>query len=658
MFKQKILILFLLIFSVFTYSQQEIFFQESESILIEAEEGTIIAPFVIQEGYIYQNTEITDPAISGRVSYQFTITQNGEYSVSAIVDAPDIGANSIFVNIDEEPVSPLTIWDVDITLGFEERTLAWRGGTDDPENSEFSPKTFLLSEGIHELIIIGREKNMLIDKIKIDLIPEVEQVTCYDKTGDNKVNLFDLIFVVQKFDEYDLDADVNIDGEINIADLLVIANNFGECAEQPSEEPEPPIPNNSFYVSKTGSDSNPGTSDLPWLTIQKAANTLQSGESAIVLEGTYNERIQLTNSGQENNSITLTAQGTVITQGFKINSNYIKVTGFEVTNNNSDFVEGVGIYITGSNCEINGNYIHETPWIGIELLSTSTNCLIKNNVIEKASLAGIRVKGTNHLIESNDISRTIQYSEFSPAIPSNGPDADGIRFFGSGHIFRYNYIQDIRKSDSGNDNPHIDAIQTLGPASNILFEKNTFYLDRGEYGSVYNSGMIEATEGIVSKLTFNNNIFRGAYGGFSLGFEAGNSKELSEIKFYNNNFIDLPYYPIIFHQVPNSEVKNNIFYNTKNPYFYDGDAQKSNPETSNNLYYLSGSNPQQIINSPSDLWQIDPLFEDFENNNYHPLSNSPLIDSGTNVEITSDFEDVFVPQGSEPDIGIYEKIVN
>src|SRR2546430_6204833 len=37
----------------------------------------------------------------------------------------------------------------------------------------------------------------------------------------------------------------------------------------------------TYYVAPTGSDSNPGTSAAPWRTIQKAANTLNGGDTVI-----------------------------------------------------------------------------------------------------------------------------------------------------------------------------------------------------------------------------------------------------------------------------------------------------------------------------------------------------------------------------------------
>jgi len=58
------------------------------------------------------------------------------------------------------------IWDIDITSGFEERTVSWRGsGTYDA--NEFVPKVFSLSAGEHELIVRGREGDTRLDQVRV-----------------------------------------------------------------------------------------------------------------------------------------------------------------------------------------------------------------------------------------------------------------------------------------------------------------------------------------------------------------------------------------------------------------------------------------------------------------------------------------------------------
>ena len=48
-----------------------------------------------------------------------------------------------------------------------------------------------------------------------------------DVNGDGKVNILDLVFVANAFDEYDTKADVNGDGEVSILDLVLVASALG-----------------------------------------------------------------------------------------------------------------------------------------------------------------------------------------------------------------------------------------------------------------------------------------------------------------------------------------------------------------------------------------------------------------------------------------------
>jgi hypothetical protein len=52
-----------------------------------------------------------------------------------------------------------------------------------------------------------------------------------------------------------------------------------------------------LFVSPTGNDSNIGTRDHPFLTIDKAVSTVQPGGTVFIRGGTYNERIALDTSG-------------------------------------------------------------------------------------------------------------------------------------------------------------------------------------------------------------------------------------------------------------------------------------------------------------------------------------------------------------------------
>jgi hypothetical protein len=52
--------------------------------------------------------------------------------------------------------------------------------------------------------------------------------------------------------------------------------------------------NASFYVSTTGSDSNPGTQTAPWRTVQHAADTARAGSTVNVRGAVYEELVSIT----------------------------------------------------------------------------------------------------------------------------------------------------------------------------------------------------------------------------------------------------------------------------------------------------------------------------------------------------------------------------
>ena len=102
----------------------------------------------------------------------------------------------------------------------------------------------------------------------------------------------------------------------------------------------------TYYVSKSGKDTNSGSYTAPWLTIQHAANSVSAGATVYVEAGVYNESVSFPKSGTASNYITFEnylGQTAVIdgtglavsgTQGLIniVNQSYITVSGFEIRN--------------------------------------------------------------------------------------------------------------------------------------------------------------------------------------------------------------------------------------------------------------------------------------------------------------------------------------
>jgi hypothetical protein len=124
------------------------------------------APFAVSAGVISQNVQTTDPAQGGRASARVNVPSAGEYQVSLALNAPHGGADSLFIDFDQEPTAPVTIFDVMPTHEIESRVVNWRG-SGDPEGPQFVPKRWALSAGEHTIRIVGREPNLLIDSVTI-----------------------------------------------------------------------------------------------------------------------------------------------------------------------------------------------------------------------------------------------------------------------------------------------------------------------------------------------------------------------------------------------------------------------------------------------------------------------------------------------------------
>ena len=127
---------------------------------IAAAEAKVTPPMALKGGILSQ-PERTELADGGKAVFEFTVPKEGEYVVYAVVSAPDDDNNSFYVNVDTAPKDdPLMIWDIDLTSGFEERVVNWRG-SGEAGSDEFNPKVFKLVAGAHKLFLVGREPAQL-----------------------------------------------------------------------------------------------------------------------------------------------------------------------------------------------------------------------------------------------------------------------------------------------------------------------------------------------------------------------------------------------------------------------------------------------------------------------------------------------------------------
>jgi len=342
--------------------------------------------------------------------------------------------------------------------------------------------------------------------------------------------------------------------------------------------------------------------------------------------------------------------------GFSIEADYIHIIGFEISNTIQDLKNGTGIFIEGQSCLVENNDIHDVPRIGIYINAENPdspsigNCVIRGNSIKRAATAGIFVAGRNNLIEENDISHTIQYPP-GWTNPPGLPDADGIRFFGSGHLIRRNFIHDILLTDPENVDPHIDCFQTWGPAHDIIFEQN--FCENPNDGM--QGFMISAQDGAVKNLTVRNNVI--------IAFRLFNVHDCESLTILHNSFkSELTFtgesaYGIELHNSMNARIENNLFFDVGRhsySYLWKDNASERGLQVGYNCIFMSDGRPPNGNPYPNDLWQVDPKILNIEQNNFRLKSNSPLIDAGKNAGVSNDYDSNPRPQGRSFDIGAFE----
>jgi hypothetical protein len=269
-----------------------------------------------------------------------------------------------------------------------------------------------------------------------------------------------------------------------------------------------------------GNDQNPGNDiDRPFRTIQHAADVANIGDKVIVSAGTYLESVNARREGV-----------------YFVGIDYPVIRRF------------VG---AAQNITVQGFYSLRNPSNGgaFEQLAPRVSFLF--NIADAPCTAGIILRTSFGLAEGNEVFGSLQ----CPAVTS-GPDADGARFFGEGHIFRNNYFHDIIVNENTNPTAHSDCFQNWGTAKNILIEGNRC-INLNAAGVQTDGG----TGDNVDDIMIRNNVFSAARCLNMFG---------NKISFINNvcigvgssSFLSLRNSDNGARKTTNATIQNNVFFNT------------------------------------------------------------------------------------------------
>lgn len=172
-----------------------------------------------------------------------------------------------------------------------------------------------------------------------------------------------------------------------------------------------------FHVATTGSDSNPGTAAAPWLTVQKALNTLQAGQKALVHAGTYTQALDLTRACTAAAPCTVEAAPGEARPVLRITNDHVlraessaaywRFRGF--TFRDSDITSGGLVDIYGHHIEISGSELTNSGDQAFYMDEQSHHVQVLGNWIHHSGLGrthqshGAYLQGDDHLVANNVI---------------------------------------------------------------------------------------------------------------------------------------------------------------------------------------------------------------------------------------------------------------
>jgi hypothetical protein len=330
------------------------------------------------------------------------------------------------------------------------------------------------------------------------------------------------------------------------------------------------------------------------VTVFNSYNAIIGSSSVSVNVVNISPRLSITNSGTSTKPLIFDGHGSM-SRGFDVTGSYIVIQNWDISMQASgNAAYGVFLHNGAHNVTIQSNTIHDLCAEGVYMDSSVSSISVTANTIYRASQSGVKADGQYATISSNDISRTTQYPDrlggiFAACQELSGADADGIRFFGSGHVFTYNKLHDIPNGGWGSassPNPHTDCFQTWGASgettSNVLFQYNDC---RGTATTGVEISSLEALAGPVGTISYKYNTFANMTAGINIDSNVGT------VIFDHNSVAHILEEILIYNQPINSSstITNNIFYDVGS----GGDSYTTslNPTISNNDCVMANGSP-------------------------------------------------------------------
>ncbi|HXY48700.1 MAG TPA: right-handed parallel beta-helix repeat-containing protein [Terriglobales bacterium] len=403
----------------------------------------------------------------------------------------------------------------------------------------------------------------------------------------------------------------------------------------------------TYYVAKTGSDSNSGSASAPWLTIGHAAAVAQAGSTVYVGAGTYNESVQFANSGTPSAPIVFNGQGVAIVDGtgvaccttpsfatstaflccstqglFEIGAaagvGYLTIEGFTIQNYKTSSKTNVplGILIAGSGSGINilNNTVQNIQTtagkrgnayaIGVFGISaTPLSVTVSGNTVTGCLTGQSETTTFNGNVQDFVVSNNAIYNNDNIGIDAVGFEGVGPTGYDqamNGDVYGNVIYNNSAYRNPGEGNQYDEDGLYCDGCTGVTFERNTLY------GNDLN---IEAASEIAGKVSSNviirNNL---AYGANSAGISVGGYARSgtggsANITIVNNSLYDNDTQKTgsgefqIQYRATGILFENNIVYAGAQGLFMHGFVSGSGVTANYNDYYTSSSTTTFELNN-------------------------------------------------------------
>ena len=432
-----------------------------------------------------------------------------------------------------------------------------------------------------------------------------------------------------------------------------------------------------FYVSTSGKDTNPGLVNQPWRTIQKAADTLQPGQTV------YKEGIKVSRGGSSaSNMITIKGIGTPVPVveptsaiGFDVSAHFIQLERLEIR-------AGVpnNIKVTGNDVVLKDLVVHGSDLEGV-LVEDAQNLHVSGGVYYDNGVHGGEANARGISFQHNVSGVVVEDAEFYQSL--TGSQSIGMGFSNTkktyGVTLRNLLVHDhpqwgiffmpgndvidatmfnitvtgcrFRRNGKvlpNNKNYHRPNL-LIQKASNVLVEKNHF---SDSYGWGIDCFVCKNAH-IINNVFVNiqKNTGDGIGPGIGVEVNAGQNNHVLHNTFVlDTNGLELSFgNPTLGEPWPPPRgilyLYNNIFYKCWRDIWYN----EQNP-------CVDQCHTRRFSNNLFDGPGVDPDFIDYATRDFRLHSWSPAVDKGLDENVKEDYRGISRPQGSAPDIGAFEYV--